>query len=112
MTTSWLPARYGCTAPSLMGKSIESLPPHLRASPWASTAIGCARSQSLPVPPTRVEYTISGSMISGLLASKAPTWKPIVSPDNEITQPEDFDPRLGGGKVDENLVAVIGISSK
>lgn len=34
----------------------------------------------------------------------------IVSPDNEIIQPEDFDPR-GSDGVLANLVAVLGVSS-
>lgn len=32
----------------------------------------------------------------------------IISPDEEITQPEDFDPRSGG----ENFVIVVGVSTK
>lgn len=36
----------------------------------------------------------------------------IISPDSEIVQPEHFDPRLGGGSVAENLVAVMGVSTK
>jgi len=36
----------------------------------------------------------------------------IISPDAEIIQPEQFDPRLGGGEVGDNQVAVLGISTK
>jgi hypothetical protein len=36
----------------------------------------------------------------------------IISPDSEIVQPEDFDSRAGGGLVRDNLVAVLGISTK
>ena len=34
------------------------------------------------------------------------------SPDAEIIQPEHFDPRLEGGKVRDNLVAALGVSTK
>ena len=34
----------------------------------------------------------------------------IISPDSEIIQPEDFDPRIDPQK--ENLVAVVGVSTK
>jgi hypothetical protein len=36
----------------------------------------------------------------------------IISPDTEIIKPEDFDPRSGAGKVRDNLVAVLGVSTK
>jgi hypothetical protein len=36
----------------------------------------------------------------------------IISPDSEIVQPEEFDPRTGGGTVGANLVAALGISTK
>ena len=36
----------------------------------------------------------------------------IVSPDAEIIQPEQFDPRLGGGNLPANLVAAMGVSTK
>jgi hypothetical protein len=36
----------------------------------------------------------------------------IISPDDEITQPEDFDPRGTGGQVRDNEIAVLGISTK
>jgi hypothetical protein len=36
----------------------------------------------------------------------------IISPYDEIIQPEQFDPRLGGGKVAANLVAAMGVSTK
>jgi hypothetical protein len=36
----------------------------------------------------------------------------IISPDIEIIQPEKFDPREAGGMVKDNLVAVLGISTK
>lgn len=36
----------------------------------------------------------------------------IISPDSEIIQPEDFDPRSGGRNVAANLVAALGVSTK
>src|SRR4051812_29230526 len=36
----------------------------------------------------------------------------VLSPDSAIVQPDDFDPRLGGGRVRENEIVVIGISSR
>ena len=36
----------------------------------------------------------------------------IISADAEIIQPEKFDPREAGGIVKDNLVAVLGISTK
>ncbi len=35
----------------------------------------------------------------------------IISPDSEIIQPEQFDPRLGEGSVAANEIAVLGVSS-
>ena len=36
----------------------------------------------------------------------------IVSPDEEIIQPERFDPRAARGVIKDNLIAVLGISTK
>src|SRR5437867_475955 len=36
----------------------------------------------------------------------------IISPDDEIIQPEYFDPRLGREELQDNLVVVLGISSQ
>jgi hypothetical protein len=36
----------------------------------------------------------------------------IISPDSEIIQPEQFDPRAGAGGVAANLVGAMGVSTK